>query len=157
MQVMQDDVRDITEEQLDGTFRTNVYSMFFMAQECLQYMKPGSCIINTTSVVGFKGNPSLMDYTATKGAAQSWTYALSNSLVSKGIRVNAVAPGPIWTPFIPSSFPAEKVGKFGSDVPMGRPGQPEEVAPAYVFLASHDASYISGQTIHVNGGVVVAA
>lgn len=154
---MAGDIRQITEQQLDKTFRTNVYSMFFLTQEALNYMNPGSCIINTTSVVGFKGHPDLLDYTATKGAAQSWTYALSNNLVSKGIRVNAVAPGPIWTPFIPSTFPAERVGKFGSESPMGRPGQPEEVAPAYVFLASLDSAYISGQTIHVNGGMVVGA
>lgn len=156
-QEMAEDVREITETQLDATFRTNVYSMFFMTQECLNHMKAGSCIINTTSIVGFKGNPLLIDYTASKGATQSYTYALSNSLISKGIRVNAVAPGPIWTPFIPSTFPAEKVGKFGAETGIGRPGQPEEVAPAYVFLASHDSSYISGQTIHVNGGMVVGA
>jgi NAD(P)-dependent dehydrogenase (short-subunit alcohol dehydrogenase family) len=153
-----DNFLDITEEQLDKTMKTNVYSYFFMAQAALPHLKEGSCIINTSSVNAYKGNEHLMDYSTTKGANRVFTYSLASNLVSKGIRVNAVAPGPIWTPFIPGSFPAEKVKDFGKSAPMGRAGQPEEVAPAYVFLASPaDSSYITGQTIHVNGGMITSS
>jgi NAD(P)-dependent dehydrogenase (short-subunit alcohol dehydrogenase family) len=151
----QDDLTKISEEQLVRTFRTNIFSMFFLSQAALPHMKGGSTIINTASVTAYKGNPVLIDYTSTKGAIVSFTRALSQQLANKGIRVNAVAPGPIWTPLIPSTFPPDKVEKFGQDTPMGRAGQPEEVAPVFVFLASDDASYITGQNIHVNGGSIV--
>jgi NAD(P)-dependent dehydrogenase (short-subunit alcohol dehydrogenase family) len=129
--------------------------MFFLTKVCLPYMGEGSAIINTASVTAFKGSPNLLDYSSTKGAIIGFTRSLALSLAERNIRVNAVAPGPIWTPLIPSTFPPEKVEQFGKDVPMQRAGQPEEVAPAYVYLASNDSSYVSGQTIHVNGGSVV--
>jgi NAD(P)-dependent dehydrogenase (short-subunit alcohol dehydrogenase family) len=151
----QEDIRDLTSQQLERTFRTNIFSMFYLTKAALTYLKPGAAVINTTSVVAYKGNKELMDYAATKGAIVSFTRSLSAQLAEDNIRVNAVAPGPIWTPLIPSTFPEEHVGRFGRDTPLGRPGQPEEVAPAFVFLASADASYITGQTIHVNGGHVV--
>jgi NAD(P)-dependent dehydrogenase (short-subunit alcohol dehydrogenase family) len=121
----------------------------------MKHLKEGSAIINTTSVTAYKGNQQLLDYSSTKGAIVAFTRSLSQSLVPKGIRVNAVAPGPIWTPLIPSTFPEDKVASFGKQVPMERPGQPEEVAPSFVFLASSDASYMSGQVLHPNGGDVV--
>src|SRR5579872_3612888 len=149
-------LEEISREQLERTFETNIFGQFFMTQAALKRLQEGASIINTTSITAYQGNPMLMDYSATKGAIVSFTRALSNSLSSKGIRVNAVAPGPIWTPLIPATFPADKVEKFGKDTPMGRPGQPNELAPAYVFLASNaDSSYISGQVIHVNGGQIV--
>lgn len=151
----QEDLKDISEAQLVRTFRTNVFSMFFLTQAALPHLSEGSTIINTASVTAYKGNPMLLDYSSTKGAIVSFTYTLSQQLASKGIRVNAVAPGPIWTPLIPSTFPPKDVEEFGKDTPLGRAGQPEEVAPAYVFLASDDSSYITGQTIHVNGGSIV--
>jgi len=151
----QQKLEDITPEQLERTFRTNIFAMFFLTQAALPHMKEGASIINTTSVTAYKGSPMLLDYSATKGAIVAFTRSLSMSLAERGIRVNAVAPGPIWTPLIPSTFPEDKVKEFGSDVPMGRPGQPEEVAPAYVFLASDDSSYMSGQVLHPNGGTVV--
>ncbi|MBV8198524.1 MAG: glucose 1-dehydrogenase [Candidatus Eremiobacteraeota bacterium] len=146
---------DISADQLEKTFRTNVFSQFFTVQEALRYLRSGSSIINIASITAYEGSPKLIDYSATKGALISFTRALSNAIVERGIRVNAVAPGPIWTPLIAATFDEEEVSKFGADTPMKRPGQPYEVAAAVVFLASDDASYISGQTIHVNGGTVV--
>ena len=151
----QDSIEKISAEQLERTFRTNIFSFFFLTKAALRHLKEGSAIINTTSVTAYKGNPQLIDYSSTKGAIVAFTRALSNSLVEKGIRVNGVAPGPIWTPLIPSTFPPEKVASFGANVPMKRAGQPEEVAPCYVFLASDDSSYIAGQILHPNGGEVV--
>jgi NAD(P)-dependent dehydrogenase (short-subunit alcohol dehydrogenase family) len=149
-------IEDIDSNQLERTFRTNIFAMFYLTKSALPHLKKGS-IINTASVTAYKGNPTLLDYSSTKGAIIAFTRSLSLSLADKGIRVNAVAPGPIWTPLIPSTFPPEKVKKFGKDTPMQRAGQPEEVAPAYVYLASDDSSYVTGQTIHVNGGSVVNA
>lgn len=151
----QETIEDITKEQLEKTFRTNIFSMFFMTKAAMKHLKEGSAIINTTSVTAYKGSPQLLDYSSTKGAIVAFTRSLSQNLVEKGIRVNAVAPGPIWTPLIPSTFPPEKVATFGKQVPMQRAGQPEEVAPSYVFLASDDASYISGQVLHPNGAEVI--
>ncbi|WP_181307391.1 SDR family oxidoreductase [Rufibacter sp. XAAS-G3-1] len=144
------DLREITSEQLEQTFRTNIFAYFFVAQAALNHLKSGDCIINTTSITSYRGSSHLMDYASTKGAITSFTRSLSQNLAEGGIRVNAVAPGPIWTPLIPATL--EEVGDFGKSQPMGRLGQPSEVAPAYVFLAGEDASYITGQTIHVNGG-----
>jgi len=146
---------DVTQQQWEKTFRTNVFGMFQMTQAALPHLGKGASIINTTSVTAYKGNPMLIDYSSTKGAIVGFTRALSMSLVERGIRVNGVAPGPIWTPLIPSTFDADKVAEFGANVPLKRPGQPEEVAPAYVYLASRDSSYVTGQVIHVNGGTVV--
>ncbi|MEA5506461.1 SDR family oxidoreductase [Halotia wernerae UHCC 0503] len=151
----QKSIEDISKEQLERTFSTNIFSMFFMTKAALKHLQEGSTIVNTTSVTAYKGNQQLLDYSSTKGAIVAFTRSLSQNLVSKGIRVNAVAPGPIWTPLIPSTFPEEKVETFGKQVPMKRAGQPEEVAPSYVFLASDDASYMSGQVLHPNGGEIV--
>ncbi|RAM49449.1 MAG: NAD(P)-dependent oxidoreductase [Hapalosiphonaceae cyanobacterium JJU2] len=151
----QKSIEDISKEQLEKTFRTNIFSMFFLTKAALKYLKEGSNIINTTSVTAYKGSQELLDYSSTKGAIVAFTRSLSQNLVEKGIRVNAVAPGPIWTPLIPATFPEEKVANFGKQVPMQRAGQPEEIAPSYVFLASDDASYITGQVLHPNGGTVV--
>lgn len=148
-------IEEISEEQLVRTFRSNIFSMFFMVKAALKHLDSGSAIVNTTSVTAYKGAATELDYAATKGAIVAFTRSLSQSLVEKGIRVNAVAPGPIWTPLIPSTMPPEKVQNFGKDVPMKRPGQPEELASAYVYLASDDSSYVAGQVIHVNGGTVV--
>jgi NAD(P)-dependent dehydrogenase (short-subunit alcohol dehydrogenase family) len=153
----QESIEDISAEQLERTFRTNIFAYFFMVKAALKHMAPGSAIINTTSVTAYKGNPKLLDYSATKGAIVAFTRSLSASLVEQGIRVNAVAPGPIWTPLIPASFDAKRVSQFGSDTPMGRPGQPNEVASCFVFLASADSSYMSGQILHPNGGTIVGA
>ena len=155
VQFPQKSITDISAEQLEKTFRTNIFAMFYLVKAALPHLKEGSAIINTTSVTAYRGSPNLLDYSSTKGAIVSFTRSLAHMLVEKGIRVNAVAPGPIWTPLIPATFPADKVSKFGSDVPMGRAGQPEEVAPSYVFLASDDASYVTGQVLHPNGGEIV--
>ncbi|KAL7205182.1 hypothetical protein ACSBR2_018168 [Camellia fascicularis] len=145
-------VEEIDEERLLRLFRTNIFSYFFMCRHSLKHMREGSSIINTTSVNAYKGNAKLLDYTATKGAIVAFTRGLALQLVSKGIRVNGVAPGPIWTPLIPASFDEEESAKFGSQVPMKRAGQPSEVAPCYVFLACNaDSSYITGQVLHPNG------
>lgn len=151
----QESIEKITSEQLHRTFATNIFSMFYLTKAALQHMGEGSAIVNTTSITAYRGSKDLMDYASTKGAILAFTRSLSTNLAEKKIRVNAVAPGPIWTPLIPSTFPQEKIEKFGKDTPMGRPGQPDEVAPCFVFLASDDASYISGQTLHPNGGTVV--
>jgi NAD(P)-dependent dehydrogenase (short-subunit alcohol dehydrogenase family) len=148
-------IEEISAEQLERTFRTNIFSMFFLTKAALKHLHDGSAIINTTSVAAYKGNPQLIDYSSTKGAIVAFTRSLALSLVQKGIRVNAVAPGPIWTPLIPATMPDQKVESHGSETPMKRAGQPEEVAPSYVFLASNDSSYMSGQVLHVNGGEIV--
>ncbi|GAU11535.1 hypothetical protein TSUD_345250 [Trifolium subterraneum] len=151
-------VEEIDEPRLERVFRTNIFSYFFMTRHALKHMKEGSSIINTTSVNAYKGHKSLIDYTSTKGAIVAFTRALSLQLASKGIRVNGVAPGPIWTPLIPSSFQEDKTAEFGADVPMKRAGQPVEVAPSFVFLASNQcSSYITGQVLHPNGGTIVNA
>lgn len=149
-------IEDISAEQLERTFRTNVFAMFYLTKAALKHLPRGGVIINNASVTAYKGNPQLLDYSASKGAVVAFTRSLSQALVDRGIRVNGVAPGPIWTPLIPSTFPAEQVASFGTNTPMHRPGQPEEVAPSFVFLASDDASYMSGQFLHPNGGEVVS-
>ena len=151
----QDSIEKISEKQLERTFRTNIFSFFFMAKAAMEHLKEGATIINTTSVTAYKGSAHLLDYSSTKGAITSFTRSLSQALADKCIRVNGVAPGPIWTPLIPSTFPAKEVETFGSDVPLGRAGQPEEIAPSYVFLASDDSSYMTGQVLHPNGGTIV--
>lgn len=148
-------LEDIGTEQLERTFRSNFFGMFLLTRAALPHMKEGAAIVNTTSVTAYRGSPGLIDYSATKGAIVAFTRSLSKSLAERGIRVNAVAPGPIWTPLIPASFDADDVKTFGADTPMGRPGQPEEVAPSYVFLASQDGSYMTGQVLHPNGGEIV--
>ena len=145
----------LSDEQLERTFRTNIFGQFFLTRAALPEMPEGSAIINTTSVTAYQGNPTLVDYASTKGAIVGFTRSLSKQLEKRKIRVNAVAPGPIWTPLIPASYPAEKTAKHGQQAPMGRAGEPDEVAPAYIFLASGDASYFSGQVLHPNGGTVV--
>lgn len=151
----QDNLEDITEEQWEKTFRTNIFAIFQLTKATLPHLKEGASIINTTSITAYKGNPVLLDYSSTKGAITSFTRSLSINLAKRGIRVNAVAPGPIWTPLIPSTFSADTVSEFGGSTPMERPGQPAELAPSYVYLACEDASYVSGQVLHVNGGTVL--
>jgi NAD(P)-dependent dehydrogenase (short-subunit alcohol dehydrogenase family) len=150
----QEQVESISREQLENTFRTNIFAYFYVVQAALPHLQQGDSIINTTSVTSFRGSSHLIDYSATKGAITTFTRSMSQNLAEKGIRVNAVAPGPIWTPLIPATL--ENVKDFGKDTPLGRVGQPSEVAPAYVFLASEDGTYITGQVIHVNGGELVA-
>jgi NAD(P)-dependent dehydrogenase (short-subunit alcohol dehydrogenase family) len=157
VQYPQERLTDISEEQLEQTFRTNVYSYFFMTQAALPYLKPGASIINTSSITAYRGYKTLIDYSATKAAIVGFTRALALSLVEQGIRVNAVAPGPIWTPLIPSSFSAAEVASFGADTPMKRAGQPFELAPSYVYLASDDSRYVTGETLHVNGGDYISS
>jgi NAD(P)-dependent dehydrogenase (short-subunit alcohol dehydrogenase family) len=148
-----EDIRAITEEQLKRTFQTNIFGMFYLTQAALAHLKPGSAIINCTSETMYKGAPALLDYSATKGAITAFTRSLAKNLVGKGIRVNGVAPGPIWTPLNPSGGqPPEKIPEFGKDTPMGRPGQPNEVAPSFLFLACEDSSYMTGQVMHPDGG-----
>lgn len=151
----QEELTDISQEQLEKTFRTNIFSMFYLTKAALPHLREGASIVNTTSVTAYRGSPSLLDYSATKGAIVSFTRSLSQNLAKRKIRVNAVAPGPIWTPLIPSTFDKEKVEDFGGDTPLGRAGQPVEVAPCFVFLASDDSSYMTGQVLHPNGGEVI--
>jgi NAD(P)-dependent dehydrogenase (short-subunit alcohol dehydrogenase family) len=151
------DLLELTAQQIERTFHTNIFSFFYMAKAAVPHMSPGASIINTASITAYEGHKTLLDYSATKGAIVTFTRSLSLALIGKGIRVNAVAPGPIWTPLIPASFEPEHVAKFGSSAPMKRAGQPNEVAPCYVFLASEDASYIAGQILHPNGGSIVGS
>jgi len=155
MQVKQDRFEDITADQLERTFRTNVYSMFYLTRHALGQMQRGARIINTASVTAYRGSPHLIDYASTKGAIVAFTRSLALSLVERGIRVNAVAPGPVWTPLIASSFSPEEVAKFGSDVPLGRPAEPDEIAPCFVFLAAEDSAFFVGQVLHPNGGEII--
>jgi NAD(P)-dependent dehydrogenase (short-subunit alcohol dehydrogenase family) len=148
-------IDEIDEEQLERTFRTNIFSMFYTVKAALPHLNSGARIINTTSVTAYRGSAHLLDYSATKGAIVAFTRSLSQQLAERGIYVNAVAPGPIWTPLIPSTFPEEKVENFGTNVPLGRAGQPDEIAPCFVFLACDDSSYMTGQVLHPNGGEVI--
>jgi NAD(P)-dependent dehydrogenase (short-subunit alcohol dehydrogenase family) len=154
-QHVQDDPTAISEEQLERTFRTNVFGYFYLTQAALPHLDAGSTIINTTSVTAYRGSPQLIDYAATRGAVVAFTRSLAEALTKREIRVNAVAPGPIWTPLIPSSFDAEKVEEHGTKAPLGRVGQPNEVAPCHLFLACEESSYMSGQVLHPNGGEVI--
>jgi len=155
IQVPQKDPKKIDDKQLEDTFRTNIFGYFYFAHEALEHLHPGDSIINTTSVTAYRSSPNLIDYSSTKGAITSFTRSLATNLAKSGVRVNAVAPGPVWTPLIVSTFDEKKIKSFGSETAMERAGQPSEVGPAYVFLASADASFITGQVIHVNGGEVV--
>lgn len=151
----QENIEDITPEQLQRTFRTNIFAMFYLTQAALRHLGEGGVIINTSSVTAYRGSAGLVDYASTKGAIVAFTRSLALQLAEKGVRVNGVAPGPIWTPLIPSTFDEEKVSTFGADVALKRPGQPEEVAPCYVFLASDDSSFMIGQILHPNGGEII--
>ncbi len=151
----QDDFTRITSKQMERTFRTNIFSMFYLTKAALEHLPRNGIIINTTSVTAYRGSDHLIDYASTKGAIVAFTRSLAKSLAPKRIRVNAVAPGPIWTPLIPSTFPRKRVKEFGADTPMGRPGEPSEVAPSYVFLACGDSSYMTGQVLHPNGGEII--
>lgn len=154
-QFPQKSILDITQRQLEHTFRNNIFSMFYLVKAALPHLPKKSHIINTTSVTAYRGSPELLDYSSTKGAVVSFTRSLAKQLVPDDIYVNAVAPGPVWTPLIPSTFDEKKVSEFGNQVPMKRPGQPSEIAPAYVFLASQDSSYMTGQVLHANGGEII--
>ena len=149
------DISEISREQLEQTFRTNFFALFELCREALPHIPEGGSIINTTSVTAYRGSVELLDYASSKGAIVAFTRSFSKQLAPRNIRVNAVAPGPVWTPLIPSTFDAEKVGKFGRDTPMGRPGQPDEISPSFVFLASSDSSYMTGQVLHPNGGEAI--
>ena len=155
VQYPQENLEDISSEQLEKTFRTNIFPHFYLTKAALPYLPKGGTVICTTSVTAYRGSSHLIDYAATKGAIVGFVRSLSSTVAQRGIRVNGVAPGPIWTPLIPSSFDADHVAGFGSDVPLKRPGQPEEVAPCYVFLASEDSSYMTGQVLHPNGGEII--
>lgn len=156
-QMFQSSIKDITAEQIDRTYRTNVFGMIYFIKMAMPHFSEGASIINTSSITAYKGNPTLMDYSGTNGARVSFTRSLSQNqeIIDKKIRVNSVAPGPIWTPLIPATFPDEELAGWGKDGALGRPGEAFELAPAYVYLASDDSSYVSGQTIHVNGGIIV--
>lgn len=156
-QFPQDDFLEISPDQLMETFSTNIFSMFYLTQAALPHLQKGDSIINTSSVTAYRGSPELIDYSSTKGAITSFTRSLSANIAEQGIRVNSVAPGPIWTPLIPATFGAEKVGEHGGDTPLERRGQPSELAPAYVYLASKDSTYVTGQAIHVNGGDFISS
>jgi NAD(P)-dependent dehydrogenase (short-subunit alcohol dehydrogenase family) len=142
---------------MERTFRTNIFSVFYLTKHALKHMTKGDSIVNCTSVTAYRGSQELLDYSSTKGAITAFTRSLSKNLAPKGIRVNGVAPGPIWTPLIPSTFSEDKIASFGKNTPLGRPGQPSEVAPSFVFLACDDASYMTGQVLHPNGGDIVNA
>ena len=157
VQYPEESITDITQKKLQKTFETNIYSYFYFAKAAVPHLKKDSVIINTTSVTAYRGSHHLIDYSSTKGAIVTFTRSLSQALSEKGIRVNGVAPGPVWTPLIPSSFSEEKVATFGGNVPLGRPAHPEEIAPSFVFLASRDSSYYTGQILHPNGGEIVNA
>lgn len=154
VQFPQNSIEDISAQQLSDTFSTNIYSYFFLTKACLPHLHQSDCIINTASVTAYEGKETLIDYSASKGAIVSFTRSMSRSLAKEGIRVNAVAPGPVWTPLIPSSFSPQDVEKFGQNTPLGRASQPFELAPTYVYLASDDAGYVTGQVLHVNGGTI---
>lgn len=154
-QHLKETLEEITDDQLERTFRTNIFSMFYLVREALPHLKEGAAVINTNSGTSYAGNPQLIDYSATKGAITSFTRSLALNLASRKIRVNQVAPGPIWTPLIPSTFSGDDVRNFGKNVPLDRPGQPVELAEAYVFLASDGSTYMTGQTLHINGGEII--
>lgn len=157
IQFEHENVEEIPSEEWEQTFRVNIFSHFYLIKHAMPYLKEGSTIINTASVNAYKGNQMLMDYSATKGAIVAFTRSLAQSVVKKGIRVNAVAPGPVWTPLIPASFPDEEVASFGKDIPMGRAAQPVEISPCYVFLASNESAFLTGQVLHPNGGTIINA
>lgn len=156
VQFVQERPEDISDEQLENTFRTNIFAQFYLVRAALPHMREGDAIVNTASVTAFYGNKTLIDYASTKGAIVAFTRALAANIAERGIRVNAVAPGPVWTPLIPASFDTDHVAEFGQDTLLGRPGQPEEIAPSYLFLASADSSYMSGEVLHPDGGERVA-